>query len=619
MEKKEQDIKNIIDDKTKDVSVPETLQPEQIEKMLQRENVKNKQRNKKIYRTVEILAACAVFAVGIYAYGNLKKQPEQNGENESAEISKSHTVASAQSYDEIYSYIEAQQEELEVLEDGALYDTGVMTAESSAESFSSKQSEAAARGDYLETNVRQEGVDEGDVAKTDGKYLFVLKNDSQKIAIVDTDGNMKEVGEIEVEENHTIYEIYLLPEKQKLVLVGSAYPEELSEVITYDISDISSPQELGRVTQSGYYQSSRLVDGYVYLFSEYYAGNDIEKDEPKTFVPLVNDEVVKETDIYMPLTQEGRQYEVLTSINVNQPEVAADSKAIFTKGGQIYVSNENIYYYETEWQAFGDRSKTTVRKVSYKDGKLKAKAQGTFAGYINDSFSIDEYEGRLRVVTTSGDTNAVYVLDEDLEIIGEIEGLAKDERVYSARFMGDTAYFVTFRETDPLFTVDLSDPENPTIIGQLKIPGFSEYLHFYGEGKLLGIGMNVDEETQVTDGVKLTIFDISDKTDVKEEATYVLKDVYSTDVFYDYKAVLIDVEKNRIGFAAYPAGNQKYYLFSYDEKEKRFICNMEEEINGNSSSTVRGLYINDTLYVVQGNVIEAYSLRDYKKVDDLIL
>ena len=98
-----------------------------------------------------------------------------------------------------------------------------------------------------------------------------------------------------------------------------------------------------------------------------------------------------------------------------------------------------------------------------------------------------------------------------------------------------------------------------------------------------------------------------------------MKDVYSTDVFYDYKAVLIDVEKNRIGFAAYPAGNQKYYLFSYDEKEKRFICNMEEEINGNSSSTVRGLYINDTLYVVQGNVIEAYSLKDYKKIEDLIL
>ena len=128
MEKKEQDIKNIIDDKTKDVSVPETLHPEQIEKMLKRENVKNKQRNKKIYRTVEILAACAVFAVGIFAYGNLKKQPEQKGENKSVVISKSHTIASAQSYDEIYSYMEAQQEELEVLEDAALYDTGV-TAE----------------------------------------------------------------------------------------------------------------------------------------------------------------------------------------------------------------------------------------------------------------------------------------------------------------------------------------------------------------------------------------------------------------------------------------------------------------------------------------------------------
>ena len=126
------------------------------------------------------------------------------------------------------------------------------------------------------------------------------------------------------------------------------------------------------------------------------------------------------------------------------------------------------------------------------------------------------HKGNLRVVTTEGETNSVYVLDKELKQIGAIEDLAEDERVYSARFMGEVGYFVTFRETDPLFSVDLSDPEKPKIVGELKIPGFSDYLHFYGEDQLLGIGMNVDEETQITDGVKLSMFDISDKTDVKE-------------------------------------------------------------------------------------------------------
>lgn len=247
-----------------------------------------------------------------------------------------------------------------------------------------------------------------------------------------------------------------------------------------------------------------------------------------------------------------------------------------------------------------------------------AKAQGKFDGYLNDSFSIDEYEGNLRVVTTDGDTNSVYVLDKELDIIGSIEDLAKDERVYSARFMGDVGYFVTFRETDPLFSVDLSDPKKPKIIGELKIPGFSEYLHFYGEDQLLGIGMNVDEETMITDGVKLTMFDISDKTDVKEADTYILENVYSTEVGYDYKAALVDPGRNIIGFAGYTEGGQNYYLFAYDKKDG-FVCNMEEHINGNAIRSTRGVYIEDVIYVVQGNIIEAYSLKDYKKVDDLIL
>lgn len=446
---------------------------------------------------------------------------------------------------------------------------------------------------------------------------------------------MKEVQKVSVEDSQWIEEMYLNPEKKRLVLVCSRYDENnavpllkqvysnagVTEAVTYDITDPEKPEEMGRVRQSGYYQSSRMSEGYLYLFSNYSVAWDLMKKEtPETYIPLINDSVISEKNVCLPQIETGREYTVVTAVNIDEPGEVTDSKAILSQGGQLYVSSKNIYYYETIWSSYlgYDKEKTTIRRVGYKAGQLTPGAQGTVGGYINDSFSIDEYDGYLRIVTTQGDSNGVYVLDMDLEETGKIEKLAKDERVYSARLMGDTGYFVTFRETDPLFSVDLSDPENPEVIGSLKIPGFSDYLHPYGDGKLLGIGMNVDEETMITDGVKLSMFDISDPSDVKEEDTYILENVYSTDVSYDYKAALVDAGRNIIGFAGYTNGGQNYYIFEYDTN-KGFICNMEEEINGNASLSARGVYIDDTLYVVQGNIVEAYSLKEFVKVDDIIL
>lgn len=484
---------------------------------------------------------------------------------------------------------------------------------------------------YSETNVRQEGVDEGDVVKTDGTYLYVRKDNGRDLSIVDTRGEMKEVQTISAGENKWIQEIYLNTEKKTLVLVCSIYADDNAkkrywymgntEAITFDITDPENPEETGRVTQSGDYQSSRMADGYLYLFSYYgVAWEYIERNSPETFIPLVNDTVIAEKDVCLPPVAKGCEYTVISSVDIESPSETADSKAILSQGGQLYVSGKNIYYYETVWNSYllHESQQTTIRSISYKDGVLTPGAQGTVKGYINDSFSIDEYKDHLRVVVTDGDVNAVYVLNKELETVGSIDNLAKDERVYSARLMGDTGYFVTFRETDPLFSVDLSDPENPEIIGSLKIPGFSDYLHPYGGGRLLGIGMNVDEDTMITDGVKLTMFDISDPADVKEEDTFVLKNVYSTDVSYDYKACLADAARNIIGFAGYTDGGQEYFIFEYDSNNG-FICKMKEEINGSGGSGARGVYINQTLYVIEGNIIEAYSLKDYGKVDDIIL
>lgn len=636
MNKNEQDLIQKIAEKTEDIQAPGRLKPEQISQMLEK---KGKKRKLSPYRIGALAAACLVLVAGAAVYGNIRVDRSTESQGTEKTVSKEQKIALAESYEEVYGYIEKYKEEMEI--SSSIYneeDGAELIAENSQAEMKSTQADAGAAqevrsdgtGGYSETNVRQEGVDEGDVVKTDGAYLYVLKDNRSEVSIVDTrGGTMEEVSVISLEETQWAQEMYL--QDGRLVLVCSKNEDEdglmyarnsywyggNTESVTYDISNPEKPEEVGKITQSGQYQSSRIADGFLYLFSNYGVAWDyMKKEDPQTYIPMVDGSMIDSADICLPPVSKAYAYTVVTAVDLEDPGKITDSKAILSEGGELYVSNENIYYYETVWG--GSKEQTTIRRIAYKDGKLETGAQGTVGGYINDSFSIDEYGGYLRIVTTKGDENCVYVLDMDLETVGAIEGLAEDERVYSARFMGDTGYFVTFKETDPLFSVDFSDPEKPQIIGELKIPGFSDYLHPYGEGKILGIGMNVDEETMVTDGVKLTMFDVSDPADVKEEDTYILENVYSTDVFYDYKAALADPGRNIIGFAGYTEGGQNYYIFEYDENNG-FVCKMEEEINGRASLGARGVYIGETLYVVQGNIIEAYSLKEYVKVDDIIL
>lgn len=679
MDRREQETLDKLREKTADTEIPETLKPEQIRRMLDEKEPGTedvKKRKNRTWKACMLAAACAaVVSLAVWKMPGVQRDlPDQGNagasDGKNKDSGRSEEIICAEDYPQIYDCIKAYQESIEnsysdesiikheefyvaaeaetadtggsegaaAAEDGAaMAGSNGNSSRQTAESAAMDEAAGNASGDYSETNVRQEGVDEADIVKTDGRYLYVLEDNNKEIAVVDTQGQeLKKAASIKMEdkgEDCRIYEFYVMPDTKKLVLICSAdnqymmdrYPGYLGDeasstvAVTYDIQDPCNPAEEGSVSQSGFYQSSRMSDGYLYLFSEW-GLNLKDHMEPIDYIPRVNGENMKAESICLPPGKEAYWYEIITVVDPKKPKETKDSIALFSKGGQLYVSNENIYFYETEWDYRYGRADctTTIRKVGYEDGELKAKVQGEFGGYLKDSFCIDEYKGNLRVVTTEGETNSVYVLDKELKQIGAIEDLAEDERVYSARFMGEVGYFVTFRETDPLFSVDLSDPEKPKIVGELKIPGFSDYLHFYGEDQLLGIGMNVDEETQITDGVKLSMFDISDKTDVKEKDTYVLENVYGADVSYDYKAALIDPGRNIIGFSGNAMGGQRYFLFEYDE-EDGFLCNMEEDVNGNGMFCTRGVYIDETLYVVQGNIIEAYSLKDYKKVGDLIL
>ena len=223
-------------------------------------------------------------------------------------------------------------------------------------------------------------------------------------------------------------------------------------------------------------------------------------------------------------------------------------------------------------------------------------------------------------------------LDKDMTTIGKIENLAEGEEIKSARFMGDTGYFVTYENTDPLFSADLSDPENPKITGKLKITGFSEYLHFYGQNRLLGIGWETDPDSGSTEGLKCSMFDISDPSEVKEIDRIILKDVTDCDALSNYRAILASVDKNLFGFAYgvykntgagnyYSYNGQDFYyygLFSYSEDgfTPETYLNFadtglfDEEITTRQFRTSRGVYVRDTFFLVTDKGIAAYDMAD---------
>lgn len=665
----EKEILDKIKQSTEKTPVPESLAPDQIMKMLEEHNstqasghIPKKHGFFRGYRMRGgLIAAALVLVVGIGAHirqqnlssdsATFSTKGSSSIGTSSGKLASSDTLETATDYDEVYTYLQSYQDELDsssvtgstdsgiVMYSTETADSGARTDSSSSSSDSSTASARAVDTSFSDTNVRTESVGEADIVKTDGSYLYTLKANSQEISIVDIRSDqMKVVSNISLNENFQASEFYL--SDQKLFVLGNMqntqvdsdsktlYRGSCTRIQTYDLADINNPKSIGTVDQSGYYRTSRFKDGYLYVFSDYYIYDTITKKDYPSYVPLVGDNLLKQSNIYLPTNHAADQYLVVSSVSASSPDKAADQKAVMSENGEVYVGENNIYIYEYANSSIladnlAAKNQTILRKLSYNKGKLSGSAQGKVKGYLNDSFSIDEYDNTLRLVTTvthnvgsSSQSNSVYVLDADLKTIGKIEDLAKNEQVYSARFLGDTGYFVTYEQTDPLFSVDFSDPENPKILGKLKIPGFSEYLHFYSDNLLLGIGMDTDENG-ITNGVKISMFDISDPSDVKEVSKYTLDQYYYSDVFSDYRAALVDPEKNLIGFPLSGSANQ-YVILSYD-KDQGFQVQMQEEVNGNSYLGTRGVYANEKFYVINGNAIEAYRMGDYVKIDDLLL
>ncbi|MFA6489180.1 MAG: beta-propeller domain-containing protein [Candidatus Micrarchaeia archaeon] len=592
---------------------------------------------------------------------------------------ESGSLKSFQSWDDISSFVQSSGYSghgyYGANRGGVMWDAVLATGAPSA-----KSSEAAPQTpgatDYSKTNVQVEGVDEADIVKSDGKYIYTVLgtsgyydgNQQGKIAIIDAypASGMETVSETAIDGG--VQEIFIY--KDKLVVFGNIYknnaippemPARCSRCILppyysqgfafmkiYDVSDRANPLLVKEIETKGSYSDSRMIEGKVYaIFNDY-----VDRGYP---VPLYAvdgvEKQVEATDVkYFDSPDDNYQYSTFVGLDLSEINKAETRKIIMMGAGQnLFVSQENMYvtytgygsyvpqwkaYQETYWDILPNATKAKIAEIdamdisdwrkdrlkvasaqqfsesylynesrkdfisaaqrsileSVLDDKLQSAAstqaasgertvinkisldgfaylaKGEVPGHALNQFSMDESNGYFRIATTSGQltggwgrmaggseqpstTNAVYVLDSKLAITGSLEGLAPGEKIYSARFMGSRLYLVTFKKVDPLFVIDLSNPAKPALLGKLKIPGYSDYLHPYDENYVIGLGKGAvaAEEGDFAwyQGVKLSLFDVRDVAHPVEAAMVEIGD-RGTDSYAlsDHKAFLFDRAKN---------------------------------------------------------------------------
>lgn len=644
----EKDIVNKIKEIADYVEIPEEMETANMMKTLGQKKKTGKSR-RAVWQYTAAACACLalVFICFSVFYSALNEKKESSAVKTEASAGNGE-LNTAESYKEILTLLQNSQ------------NSGLVTESALDTSNTSSTGKESVETDYSSTNIQVEGVEEGDVVKTDGEYIYVLQGQEREIRIIkDEGGQLQEVSRITTGNTGESYyqgqEIYI--KENTLVFIytdSNGSGESNTFVVTYDITDRAQPEERGRVYQEGTYSSSRMTGDFVYLISACVIYNVLTEDN---CVPAVNGEPVEAKEIYLTDSITAPSYNVLTAMDINNPSVYSSTKTVLGNYAQVYVSTENIYITTYVYVQEDSRShnETEIMKLSYRNGIIQGEKSARVPGTIKDSFCMDEYNGNLRLVTTqttyttgaadgreiaadssssssisfsSNDTgNNLYILDENLSIIGKIENLAQGERIYSARFMGDTGYFVTFKNMDPLFAVDLSNPQNPVILGELKITGFSEYLHFWSENLLLGIGKEVNPDTSEVVGVKLSMFDISDPAGVKEIDKIVLTDYQYSYVAENHKAALADSVKNLIGFEAaanYVNGSRIDYLVYEYHEGTGFTQKLKYSSGFNYgnyySGNTRGIYINDRFFVVQPDVkVSTFTLDDFNLLEEFSL
>lgn len=603
-----------------------------------------------------ILSAAAVFMLlfsFVYMNNNMKKE---NLIEENKPIAKLPTVGS---YENMKAMVEKSNEKSRIYD----YDTVFNEGSISNDTMKSAPEASIEKTEYSTTNVQVQGVDEADIVKTNGDYIFYYRKYEYELSIIDVKNN--EVIKTIEYEDIIPSEMYLSGDK--LIVMARYRQKEASKVraitysyryttkvIEYDISNINDIKTVREVEVEGSMVTSRMIGDYVYIVSNKNIYTDLLEDEnllkPRFKDTAIGEEekCVEYEDIqYFPDTL-ANTYMMVSSFNIKDTNKPITVQTYLGNGDEVYASTRNLYVtcaYYTEVNEFMGveyttyQNSTKVYKFALNDGDVSYVADATVPGRVKNQFSMDEYNGYFRVATTYRsketlykDLNNLYVLDENLNLVGQLENLAPGESIYSVRYMGDKAYMVTFEQVDPLFVIDLSNPTNPKVLGQLKIPGYSDYLHPYDETHIIGFGKDTETDGELvkTKGFKMALFDVSDVSNPKELHSVKIGDsgTYS-ELLNNHKALLFSKEKNIIAFpitVRETQNNSKYYKTTTFRGAVIYglsVNNGFEErarISHNEKNSVeRIIYIGNNIYTLSQDLIKITDMSTMKTIGEIEL
>lgn len=702
--------------------LPEQLSPDNIRKMLD-EKAPAKKRKKITHTASRITAGAAAFAVicgvGVH-YTEQRNTPykdshiAESSTAESSEIAMEQVelqpsyMSGASKYDEIYSMLKVSADNYSykyqnneiggitggfgvddmLIADGAAPETEINIFEENAMEPTYSASEninssvipggSSENRDHYETYNQEEGVLEGDIARTDGKYIYYMPSWSVKSSEIYlnitevSDGSFVTGSSLEIELPASVSsfgDINMFLYNDMLIITGCAYGYDG----TYNNSSFVSayttgtePQNIGTYIQDGGFIDVRISpDGYLYLITNYtseeYANIDGAEDY-EAYIPCKTIEnercLIPPEDILLPgeYTESScfMNYTVIGSLDLNESGELTEvgSKALAGYTGEVYCSESNLY-------TVCGYNYSEITRISLDNGTITPAASGKVQGYIKDQFSMSEYNGYFRIATTAevwedtysdagGESsavvshtlshieNCVYVLDLDMNIVGELGGLGIGETIKSVSFSGDIGYVVTYEQTDPLFSIDLSNPAQPVLMDEYKILGYSTYMQQWSDGLLLGFGANADENGK-EDGVKLVMFDNSDPYNLDEKGIFIMDSNYFGVGYYDAwiyseamnerKALMIAPEKNLIGVPVmcesysgdYSESSCSYIFFSYEDGSfvQKGSISAQGDNFGKGEMFNRALYIGDYVYALSEGLFVSADIETITECDSI--
>lgn len=572
-----------------------------------------------------------------------------------------------------------------------VFETVIESTEESSVGLSSTR-DSAGLSSFSTTNNQVDGIEEGDIVVTDGHYIYSIVDNEIIITDVTDPANLKVADRISFDAQN--YPTEMIIHEQMLIVILEANVEKekghnvsMTKAQFYDISNGTKGKFIREVGQEGYINGVRKYDDMLYIVTntipDYYW--IMEEGKEENLLPSIYDSSLSET--LQPLSLDKMtilpgasqpNYTMISALDLSNFETSnLETKGYLGGSTTLYMSNQSIYLTVMKHSPTAFRTgeiiennddkelsdemrilpidsemKTDIYKYAINGTKIEFVASTEIKGTLLNQFSMDEYKGYFRLAITEGKfsgttqlKNHLYIYDENLQKVGEITNLAKGEQIYAARFMDEKAYVVTFKEVDPLFVIDLKNPKQPKILGELKVPGFSNYLHPLDKNHLIGIGYHTETQRDnnpnqpiiTTTGIKLSLFNVKDVSKPKEQDSVVIGGPGTfSEVAYNHKALFRNGEYNYYGFPI-----NIYEEKGLNEIQYKGTGALIYEITAENGIELRGnliepaksgemnedwekvitriLYIGDTMFTVSRSEVKSYHLKTFEVIGTVTL